>query len=451
MVDRGSFGRRLTRQEFLLLGAGAGASFVLAGCGGGGPQNNPGAQGGSGGDGGKTYDGPKVDLAFWNGFTGGDGPYMRQLVEDFSAEHDNIQVKMNTLEWTDFYQTVPSAVRSGKGPDVAIMHHDQLGTNAARGVVIQLDDVAKNLGLKESDFASLVWNAGKYDGKRYGIPLDMHPFGLYYNKALMEKVGLDPNNPPQTKDDYEAALREFKSSGIQGSWVSPFLFTGGLQWESLLFQFGGSLYNEDVTKAVFNSDAGVEALEWMVGLINDGHSPKNVAQDAEYVAFQNGKNALHWNGIWQINAFKDVKDLDWGVAPVPQIGTQKGVWSGSHNFVITNKRPLDENKVQASKVFINWISQKSIEWAKAGQIPARKSVRESKAFQNLKEQSTLAQQLDYVNFVPAVPGIGDVQPTTFERAVNEAVLGKKEPKAALDDAAARADKLLEENRQKYQA
>jgi multiple sugar transport system substrate-binding protein len=56
-----------------------------------------------------------------------------------------------------------------------------------------------------------------------------------------------------------------------------------------------------------------------------------------------------------------------------------------------------------------------------------------------------------MNFVPPVPGIADVQTTTFEQAVNEAVLLKKEPKPALDDAAARANQLLEENRQKYQA
>ncbi len=442
-------GRRLTRQDFLLLSAGAGAGLVLAGCGGG-PQDNPAVQGAAG-DGGKTYNGPKVDLAFWNGFTGGDGPYMQQLVEEFSAQNKKINVSMNTVEWADYYQKVPSAVATGEGPDVGIMHADQLGTNAARGVVIPLDDVANALGLKESDFAPVVWNAGIYNNQRYGIPLDIHPLGFYYNKGTMERAGLDPNNPPQTKDDYEAALEEFKGAGIEGHWISPFPFTGVLTFMSLLWQFGGDLYNADVTEATFNSDAGVQALEWMVSLVEKGYSPKNVAQDAEFTAFQNGDNAFMWNGIWNINPLNDVKGLEWGVAPLPQIGQEKGAWAGSHNFVILNKRPLDNNKVQASKVFINWISQRSIEWAKAGQIPARKSVRESQEFQNLEEQSTLAQQVPYVHFVPAVPGIADVQPTTFDRAVNEAVLLKTEPKPALDAAAERANQLLEENRQKYQA
>lgn len=56
--------RRLTRQEFLLMSAGAGAGFALAGCGGG-PENNPVVQGqGGSGGGGTEYTGPVVELAF---------------------------------------------------------------------------------------------------------------------------------------------------------------------------------------------------------------------------------------------------------------------------------------------------------------------------------------------------------------------------------------------------
>ena len=440
--------RRLTRQQFLALGAGAG--LLVAGCGGG-PQNNPAVQGAGGGGGGKTYDGPNVELAFWNGFTGGDGPFMSQLVEDFMAEHDNIAVKMNTIEWADFYARTPSAVQSGEGPDLAIMHSDQLGTNAARNVILPLDDVASALGLRESDFAPVVWNAGIYNNQRFGIPLDMHPMIFYYNKGLMEQAGLDPNSPPETREDFTAALEELKGQGTQGFWVSPFLFTGGLTWESLLFQNGGSLYNEDVTRAAFNSEAGVEALTFLVDMVDQGYSPRDVAQDAEFTAFQNGQNAFHFNGIWQLNALGEVQDLDLGVAPLPRIGSQDAAWSGSHNFVIMRQQAPDENRLQASRVFINWISQNSLEWAKAGQIPARASVRDSQEFQNLQPQATLAEQIPNLNFVPPVPGIGDVQPTTFEQAVNEAILGERSPGEALNAAAERADQLLEENRQKYQA
>jgi multiple sugar transport system substrate-binding protein len=440
-------GRELTRQDFLLLSAGAGAGLALAGCGGG-PQNNPAVQGNSAGSG-KTYNGPKVTLEFWNGFTGGDGPFIRKMVEQFSSENKNIQVSMNIIEWASYYQKVPTAVSSGKGPDVGIMHCDQLGTNAARSVVIPLDDVAKTLDLKESDFYPTVWEAGIYNGKRYGVPLDLHPLALYYNKDLLAKAGMD--DPPQTKDEYMEVCKELKAKGIEASWVSPFFFTGSLQFMSLLWQYGGDLYNSDTTKATFNSDAGVEALSWMVSLVKDGYSPKNVAQDAEYTAFQNGKNALHWNGIWNIALFSTLEDLNWGVAPLPKIGGQGGAWSNTHQFVMTTQQNPDPNKQAASKYFINWMSQHSLEWAKSAKIPARKSVRESEEFKKaLPQEYELTKELPYIHFPPTVPGIFDVETASYDLAVQDAVLLEKDPKPALDEAASKANELLQENREKYQ-
>src|SRR4028118_491350 len=104
MGERGSAIRRLTRQRVVAVGAGAGVGLALTGCGGGGTAVQ------STGDGGKTYKGPKVDVAFWNGFTGGDGPLMLKLVEEFSSQDKKINVSMNRVEWEVYYQKVPSAV-----------------------------------------------------------------------------------------------------------------------------------------------------------------------------------------------------------------------------------------------------------------------------------------------------------------------------------------------------
>ena len=103
-------GRKLTRQDFLLMSAGAGAGLALAGCGGSSTDLE------KAGTGGKSYNGPKVSLAFWNGFTGGDGPYMQKLVEQFNSEEKNIDVSMNTVEWETYYQKVPRRSRAGRVP-----------------------------------------------------------------------------------------------------------------------------------------------------------------------------------------------------------------------------------------------------------------------------------------------------------------------------------------------
>ncbi|MFG1653800.1 ABC transporter substrate-binding protein [Micromonospora sp. NPDC049275] len=425
------------------LGIGAAASLTLAGCGGGDSTSGPAA-----GNGGKEYTGPKVDLKLWNGFTGGDGDIFKALVNQFNTEHKNIAVSVATYQWEDYYNKLPGAASSGNGPDIAVMHMDQLATFAARGVITELDDVAKNLELSEGDFAPTVWKGGIYNNKRYGIPLDMHPLGFYYNKTVMQKAGLDPNKPPTTKDEYTSALVELKKAGVQGFWVSPFQFTGGMTFYSLLNQWGATLFDAEVAKATFNSDPAIEACTWLVDMIKQGYSPANVGQDADYLSFKSGKNAFTWNGIWQINDLKKSPEVQWGVAPLPQIGSKPAAWANSHNFTIVKQRANDANKVSGAKVFINWLSQHSLDWAKGGQIPARKEVREGAEFKALPEISSLAPELEYAAFPPAAPGLGEAM-TTFYNSFNEAALGKKTPKQALDDGVAKANRQLEDNRKKY--
>jgi multiple sugar transport system substrate-binding protein len=448
--DRNTNQGPLSRRHFLGLGAGVGASMLLAACGGG-TDTPPGAGGGGGGGGqfgeGKEYTGPAVSLAFWNGFTGADGPFMRKLVDQFNGEHQNIKVSMNVLRWEDFYPKVPTAVQSGNGPDITIMHIDQLATNAARRVIIPVDEVATALEYQQDDFAPAVWSAGVYKEQRYGLPLDIHPLLFYYNQKEMQAAGI--SEPPQDRASFEAAAKELKGKGADNPFWVTSTWPAHLIWWSLIHQFGGTPYSEDGSQAQFNSDAGVEALTWQVNNIEQGYSPKNVANDAEMIAFKQSKNALTWNGIWMMNEWPKVKSLEWGAAPLPQIGNQPAVWASSHNFAVTSQAQKDPNKLQASKVFISWISDHSIDWAKAGQIAARASVRESPEFQALEVQNIAAQQLDYVKFPPAVPGIGEVTNPTFELAVNEAVLGKKSPKAALDDATSKANELLAANKKKY--
>lgn len=444
LVGRRPAGRGLTRRELLAAGAGL---FLLAGC--GAPRDGA-AVARAAARGGARYTGPPVELSFWNGFTGGDGPIMLQLVEQFNSEHENINVNMVTMIWSpDFYQKTPAAVAAGEGPDVAILQVDYLALNAARGVVVPLDDVTRALGLRESDFAPVAWNAGIYDGRRYGIPLDTHPIGLYYNKAVMEQGGLDPDRPPQTRDEYMEALEELKRAGIQGSWVPPSFFTGWHTFSSLLWQFGGDLYDEDVTRATVNSEAGVEALTWMVDLVKAGYSPRNVAQDGDVVAFQNNQNAFNWNGIWMINVFGTVPELEWGAAPLPRIGTEKAAWANSHNFVIPNQPDPNPDKLQAAKVFIGWILERSLKWAEGGQVPVLTSVRESEGFEDLEWQPEFAKELPYVHYGPSAPGVSEINQNILFTAVNQAVLLDAEPKSALDTAVERANKLLQQNLQKY--
>ena len=436
----------LTRRGVLGMGAALGVGAAVSACGGG-SAGAPGGQAADIAEG--PYEGEKVTLAFWNGFTGGDGAFMKQMVETFNSEHDNIVVEMNTLEWADFYSKVPNAVSSGAGPDVAAMHVDQVGTNAARGVIMALDEFTGAMDLNEEDFDATVWNAGMYDEKRFAIPLDVHPLGFYYNNTLLKQGGI--TEPPKDRESWEAALTGMKSKGVQYPFWATATWPAHIIFVSLINQFGGSVFNEEATEATFASEAGVEALEWYASHVEKGFSPPNVANDAQAQAFRQGRDAMTWDGIWMMNEWAKVDGLDWGASPLPTIGEKPAVWASSHQLVVMKQRQADENKLHAARDFLAYLSENSIEWAKSGQIPARTSVRESDEFAALEVQNTLAGQLENAVYFPTIPGIGDIHAPTYEQAVNTVVLGKSDAKSALEDAQKKANALLEDNRKKYSA
>jgi len=437
-----------SRRNFLGLSAAVGAAGLTAACGGG-TSGPPGTEGGGGGGGEFTgeYTGPNVTLQFWNGFTGGDGPFMKKMVDEFNTAHPNIKVTMTTIRWQDYYQKVPAAVVSGQGPDVGIAHQDNLATLAARRSILPLDDIATELKLEESDFIPAVWKGGIYQDKRYGIPLDVHSLGQYWNTDQLTKAGLQA--PPANKEEFDQAVSKMKSGGLQNPFWMPSLWPAHLIFYSLIWQNGGTPYSEDGQSATFNSAEGVEALTWMVDQIKNGVSPRNVAIDTQYNAFKSGRNAGTFDGIWQINDLKaTAPKLKWALAPVPQIFDQPAVWSNGHNFVLMSQKKADDNKLQASKIFINEISEKSAEWAKSGMVPARNAAREDASFAS-QTQASVVKNVDIFRFLPSVPGIGDVGFQGIEQAVNKATLLQQEPKQALDTAAGVANKLLEENRKKF--
>jgi multiple sugar transport system substrate-binding protein len=448
MPDSPLTSRARSRRTFFGAVGAAGAYAALVAC--GGTSTPPGGAAATSGAFGTAtaYAGPPVTLGFWNGFTGGDGPFMKKLVEEFNAANPNITVEMNTLQWGDFYSKVPNAVAAGAGPDVAVMHIDQLATNAARSVIIPLDEVSTSLNYTEGDFDQTVWTAGIYKDKRYGIPLDVHPLGFYANMGQLTTAGI--TEMPTDAASFQAAVTALQGAGgvPQPFWVTA-TWPAHLMFVSLINQFGGSIYNPEGTAATFNSAAGEESLNWLTSFINSGASPANVASDAQAQAFRQQRNSLTWDGIWMMNEWDKVEGLDWAAAALPTIGDQPAVWASSHNMTVTSQAAKDPNKLEASRLFIAFISEKSIEWAKSGQVPARNSVRESAEFTALPVQSTLASQLEYAVFPPTVAGIGDVTGPTYELAVNEVVLGKATAKDALAAAAAKADQLLADNRAKY--
>ncbi len=387
-----------------------------------------------------------VELQYWNPFTGPDGPFMGRIVDNFNAANSNVSVVENRLPGGEYGIQLGTAAASGTLPDVAIINEDAVATQAFRNVLRPMDDdFVDRVGVSSGDFPEVAWNAGEVAGQRYAIPLSFVVMTMFYNEGMLREAGIE--TPPQTREEFEqaaAAMTEGRNYG--------FMLTTGFPiqqiFQQLLHQFGGREFSEEGTEATWNSEAGVRALEWMRDAQQQYGEP-NLEVDAELNAFKAGSVGMVWNGIWQLpNLTGDAVEFTGMAAPVPQIGDQPAVWAGGPLLALPAKSTEDECRDAAAAMFIRYVLDNSLEWARAGSVPALNDVRNSPEFMELSH-AVVAPSAENPVFPPSIPGIGDAFAPLGE-AVGAVMSGTAtDIQQTLDDAAARANQILEENRRTY--
>jgi multiple sugar transport system substrate-binding protein len=144
-------------------------------------------------------------------------------------------------------------------------------------------------------------------------------------------------------------------------------------------------------------------------------------------------------GVYMLASLEQQKDLKFAGAPCPLFGKKRAVWGGSH--LLTMPRDISGEKREAAWEFIRYLSDHSLDWAKGGQVPVRKSILRSPEFRKLDVQYQFSRELPYVVYEPASVFYNQVAP--FGDAAIEAVLCRIKPtKTALDEASGRIDRVL---------
>jgi ABC-type glycerol-3-phosphate transport system substrate-binding protein len=215
----------------------------------------------------------------------------------------------------------------------------------------------------------------------------------------------------------------------------------------LIFQAGGSLIDEKTNKAVFNSPAGVKAIQWYVDLINkDKVAVPGVLSNGEKekrANFGAGNVAMMFEGPWGIAIQKQLNpNLKYDIAPMPKGVTTGTVVRGSLNTVTTQA----QNKDAAWK-FVRWMSGPvgSEMWAKgSGDFPSRNDVAEKPFYKENKLVHAFVQQMLLPNARSPFLGMPNAVQMNkiMTTEVQNVVQGKKNAKQALDGAAAEWNKIL---------
>ena len=382
--------------------------------------------------------GGEVAVRFWCGFTGPDGRTMLRMIQEFNADHPESRALMQRMDWGTYYNKLFVAGLGGRAPEVFVVHVDNLERFLRAGFIDPIDDlVGGEEGLDARDILPHIWAAVERDGLHYGLPLDVHPQGLFYNKALFREAGIIDGAgealPPSDREAFEAALRQLtrntSGDGRPDQW--GFVFTWfRTNMITLVRQFGGAFFSEDLRRCVLTDAGTVEAFSYAASLVERGLAPSPEHFDS-WIGFRQGRVAMALEGIYMLADLEKQTDLDWGAAPAPVLGGAPAVWASAH--ILCLRAGLDPETRAAAWRLMRFLSDNALDWAVGGQVPVRFSQIESERFQAMYAQAAFARQLEQIAFVPPVPFIFEFL-TEFDRAVERVLRGSVPALEALREA-----------------
>lgn len=383
-------GSTFTRRSLLAAGAAAATVLPLAAC------SSPLSAGLAG-----SSLNPET-LVFWNLFGGGDGVRMQTMEDGYAKQHGgSSSLQATTFAWGNpYYSKLTLATVGNKPPDVAIAHLTRAKPLWDGDLLdpITADDLA-SVGLKASDFNQKAWAAQKTDGANIAIPLDTHPFVLFYNVDVCKKAGLlDSNDELKNLDGmdaFESALAAVSKvtggTALNVANVVPETATPWRFFWTMYNQINGAtpFISDGGAKLTVNEDAYNEVTNRTQKWVKQGWMNKALDYATAQSLMFDGKAGFFMQGEWEISTAQSIKGLKFGMAPIPTLYDKPATQADSHTFILPKKDRTPEQK-KAAMLFIKQMLEQSLTWAEGGHVPAYMPTFDSTKYKELKPQSNYA-------------------------------------------------------------
>jgi multiple sugar transport system substrate-binding protein len=357
---------------------------------------------------GLTGAGPAKDqFTYWNLFSGGDGDRMVEMEHGFAKAHPAVSMSAVTLAWGNPYYTKLSlATRGGRPPDVAVAHLTRMQTLARAGLLQPFDTAAlARFGMTPDKFTPTAWKASHVDGQLYAIPLDTHPYVLYYRTDICKKAGLLKSDGSLVEmhgpDDLLKALRAIKKVTGKYGLVMATVNDPSSCWRifaTLYWQQGGQVLADAGSQVVLDEDKAAKALEFIHTLAVEEHlMPPSVDDNGTVVTFSNGQAGFLFDGEWD-NSIYTASKTPYNMTRFPSVYEHYTCQADSHTLILPKDSSRDSARLDLCLTFIKSMLDQSFTWAEGGHIPAWLPMQNSSQYHHLKPQSNYADVANLVHY-----------------------------------------------------
>lgn len=378
----------------------------------------------------------EAELTWWDtSDPTNEAPAFKELIKRFNEEYPDVTIDYQSVPFADAQNKFKTAAKSESGaPDILRAEVAWVPEFASLGYLYALDGTPL---LEDNEFLETPLSSNVYDDKTYGVPQVTDTLGLMYNKALFEKAGLDPEQPPTTWDEVAEAADALKSKAkVDGLYINA----GGYFMLPFIYGEGGDLVDSDAQQILVNSPESVTGVTTAADLVKSGAAVKPDANDSYgtmMTLFKEGKVGMIINGPWEVANVSDdpkfggLKNL--GIAPVPAGSAEAGSPVGGHNYVIYSG--MDEEKADAAIAFVNFMASAESQAYIAdelGLLPAN-----AEAYDMVADNERIAAWKDALDVAKPRPWIpeGGLFFAPLDVMATEVLIQGKDPQASLDKAA----------------
>ena len=291
----------------------------LAACGGGSSSSSSGtAASGSGSSG-----SGELQVNIWdnNQLAG-----LQQIADEWTEE-SGVKVKINVVDWDNYWTLLEAGASGGQMPDVFWMHSNTAQMYMENDLLLNLDDyIAKDDAIDLANYYEGVVELYNRDdnGSQYALPKDHDTIALLYNKAIFDKYGVEYPTDDWTWEDVRDAATKIteagKADGVYGYAINTSNNQDG--WYNIIYDYGGQVITEDHKGTTIGSDEAKAGMEMLRQILEVAAPQTVVAETGTDSLFNSGLTAMITQGSWMINTFYKAEhhdDYAWAMLPYADV------------------------------------------------------------------------------------------------------------------------------------
>ncbi|MDT2979003.1 ABC transporter substrate-binding protein [Enterococcus casseliflavus] len=401
----------------------------------------------------------KTTLDFWSFWgSGARQEVIEEIIDDFNASQDKIEVKYSYQPWGDIWTKSLSSITAGNPPDVIVQDINSVAQRAEAQQATNLSEYIEE-GFSD-EFYPQLWDTVEYEGDAYAVPFNTDTQVIFYNKTLFKEAGISEEQLPQTWEELETVARKLdvkNGDDFERIGFYPLWNLGADVW-ALNADDGVSWFDKDENVKI-DTDNKVEALEWILDWQEYYGQDTINRLEAEFGSgvadpFISGLVAMRAQNINYYSSLAEnaTDDFEFGVIQIPEKESGSGHWSWGGGFVL--EVPYGAKDPEASYEFIKYLSTPEVQekfGEKSFDIMANRTANENLVNNdNLDENGQMIYQMADENFANTVITPVPLTAPDFSSLVNEQIdqimLGSKTPAERLADAQKAVEDLVEQNK-----